>query len=264
LINDEKFLERFKSFLLEDDKKNFELDIIKAAHKYSTKREFEIIKTANTSFPEISQIEKRLRSDIEQYTKFRAISLLNNETDFFGALCLIEQLRYEIRWSQTPRIPKTSVLGHSMYVAVLSFFLSRELNACPKRLVNNFYAALFHDLPESVTRDIISPVKRATSELPLVIKSIEKEVCESELYPKFPIEIIDELKYLIGDVNGLSDEFCNRYMSIAKRKNSKMTIKIKSMMNIIKMNIHLLMVACLKFVMKLLRIWKPISQLNME
>jgi len=98
-----------------------------------------------------------------------------------------------------------------MYVALLSFFISVEENACDISLVNNFYAAIFHDLPESVTRDIISPVKRATESLPQIIKEIEHDVCHEQLYPKVPQNLREDLLYLLGDTEGSeNDEFCNR------------------------------------------------------
>ena len=74
--------------------------------------------------------------------------------ELFDFVTKIEQLRYQVRWGQSPRIPKTSVLGHSMLVASLSLLLTREFNPTDKRIYNNFFAGLFHDLPEAVTRAI--------------------------------------------------------------------------------------------------------------
>ena len=74
----------------------------------------------------------------------------------------------------------------------------------PKRLFNDFFCALFHDLPEAVTRDIISPVKQATDELPAVVKHIEDEIVKSELVPLMEDFYKDELMYFT------SDEFLNR------------------------------------------------------
>src|SRR5690606_361070 len=122
----------------EDDR--IELRIVRAAHKYSTLREFEIIKPANKSSPQIYIIERELLKDIGKYYDLEAVARLFAKDDLYEAMCLVEQLRFQIRWSQTPRIPKTSVLGHSMMVACLMIFLSRELKACPKRIINNFYA----------------------------------------------------------------------------------------------------------------------------
>ncbi|KAA0242417.1 MAG: HD domain-containing protein [Candidatus Brocadia sp. AMX2] len=62
-----------------------------------------------------------------------------------------------MKWSRLHRIPRTSVLGHSLFVAILSYLFSLEIKACARRCVNNYFTGLFHDLPEVLTRDIISP-----------------------------------------------------------------------------------------------------------
>jgi putative hydrolase of HD superfamily len=72
---------------------------------------------------------------------------------------LCGQLRFQLRWSYLHRIPKTSVLGHMLIVAVLSYLFSLEIGACRKRCYNNYFTGLFHDLPEVLTRDIVHPVK---------------------------------------------------------------------------------------------------------
>ena len=41
-------------------------------------------------------------------------------------------------------------------------------------IVNDFLCGLFHDLPEVLTRDIISPIKRSIQGLDDLIKDIEK------------------------------------------------------------------------------------------
>ncbi len=125
------------------------------------------------------------------------------EYDF---LLKIEQLRFQTRWNQTPRVPATSVLGHCFFVAIMTLLLGREsmTNMCERRIVNNFFSALFHDLPESVTRDIISPVKRATDDLPNIVKKIEDEIVNQELVPLMADFYRDEMLYYT------SDEFSNR------------------------------------------------------
>lgn len=211
LISDQKFLKRFEQFLIEDDPKdNISLTILKAAHKYSTYREFEIIEASNVSNPQLSSIKKSLTCDLEKYYDLEAIKKLLLKQDLYEASCLIEQLRFQTRWSQTPRIPKTSVMGHSMYVACIMLFLSRELGACSKRVNNNFFGGLFHDLPEAVVRDIISPVKKATSDLPAIVKDIEDKVCSRELFPKLTDGTSKELKYLLGFDIKNCDEFSDR------------------------------------------------------
>jgi putative hydrolase of HD superfamily len=71
-------------------------------------------------------------------------------------------------------------------------------------LYNNFFGALFHDLPEVVTRDIISPVKRSSENIDVLILQLEKELAENEIYPYVEKDWIDELKYFT------QDEFTNK------------------------------------------------------
>ena len=70
-------------------------------------------------------------------------------------------------------MPETFVMGHMLVVAILSYFMSLELdNPCRKRLENNFFSGLFHDLPEVLTRDIVSPVKNSVKGLDSIISQI--------------------------------------------------------------------------------------------
>ncbi len=118
----------------------------------------------------------------------------------FANLC--GQLRFQKRWSQTPRTPETSVMGHMFIVACYSYFMSMALNACRARRVNNFFCGLFHDLPELLTRDIISPVKKSFEDLGALIRQYEESELERRVL--FPLRadgygnIVDRLGYYLG------------------------------------------------------------------
>lgn len=118
-------------------------------------------------------------------------------------LKLIDRLRYQTRWSQTPRLPQTSVLGHSMYVAGCVYFSVRNRYGAA-RVVNDFFAALMHDFLESLTRDIISPVKNSSVEFKLQIAEIEEGMLEHSLLPSFHGKFRDYVRIL------LTNEFANR------------------------------------------------------
>ena len=119
-------------------------------------------------------------------------------------------MRFQKRWAQTPRIPETSVLGHMLTVALFSYFYSLEVNACDKRLQNNFFTALFHDLPEALTRDIISPVKYSVDELSEIIAEYEVAKIEDDILPNVPINIQEEFSYILGISKGIKEEFANK------------------------------------------------------
>ena len=164
-----------------------------------------MIKPVN-EYVRLAKVEQELNHDIQKYLDLRGLQLLATKQRPFEFLLKIEQLRFQRRWNQTPRVPNTSVLGHSYFVAILTILLSRENSnkLCEKRIYNNFFSGLFHDLPEAVTRDIISPVKQATDELPQIVKHIEDEIVNKELVPLMESFYADELMYFT------SDEFQNR------------------------------------------------------
>ncbi|MBQ0162598.1 MAG: HD domain-containing protein [Treponema sp.] len=212
LIDDDELFSQFTIYigqkagsipLKEEDK--LTSHVYQAAHKYSTIRELEMIKPVNET-ARLTKIEQELNRDIQKFLDLRGLQLLTTKQRPYEFLLKIEQLRFQRRWNQTPRIPNTSVLGHCYFVAISSFLLGRQngTNPCEKRIFNNFFSALFHDLPEAVTRDIISPVKQATDELPSIVKHIEDEIVNKELVPLMENFYADELMYFTND------EFENR------------------------------------------------------
>ena len=199
------------SFKIPDDLKA-SIHVYNAAHKYSTIRELEMLSVVNEK-ERLSKIENDLKADIQPYLDLEGLQKFMTRQKEFDFLLKIEQLRFQTRWNQTPRVPATSVLGHCFFVAIMTLLLARETNPdmCERRVVNNFFSALFHDLPESVTRDIISPVKQATDALPNIVKKIEDEIVNKELVPLMDKSYVDEVIFYT------SDEFTDRI----KGKDSK-------------------------------------------
>ncbi len=189
------------------------MHIYNAAHKYSTIRELEMLSVVNEK-ERLSNIDVELRADIQPYLDLEGLQKLITHQKEFDFVLKIEQLRFQTRWNQTPRVPQTSVLGHCFFVAIMTLLLGRESNSqmCTRRVINNFFSALFHDLPESVTRDIISPVKQATDDLPNIVKKIEDEIVNKELVPLMDESYVNEVIYYT------SDEFSDRIMLEGKIK----------------------------------------------
>ncbi|HAH61836.1 MAG TPA: hydrolase [Treponema sp.] len=179
--------------------------ILSAAHKYSTMRELQMLSVVNER-ERLVKIETELQAQIQPYLDLEGLQMMMTHQRTFDFLLKIEQLRFQTRWNQTPRVPRTSVLGHSYFVAVMTLLLGRDtgVKMCSRRIINNFFSGLFHDLPESVTRDIISPVKQATDELPNIVKRIEDEIVGRELVPLMEPFFVGELMYYTNS------EFANR------------------------------------------------------
>jgi len=181
----EDFCLRFREYLMATER-NLNRRIISAAHFYATKWEFDIIARANPSGYGIAEINRDIRSKQEKYQDLKSMQdfLFSQKLKYFINIC--GQLRFQIRWSHLHRAPRTSVLGHMLIVAMLSYLFSLQIGADSQRCVNNYLTGLFHDLPEVLTRDIINPVKRSIEGLSDLIKEYETEEMHRKLYTLLP------------------------------------------------------------------------------
>ncbi len=178
---------------------SIEKRILQAAHYLATNWEFKIIYRLNEGLYGLEETKAAIANQIEEHYDLAGVQKLALGKKTSNFLDLVGQLRFQQRWAQSPRVPKTSVLGHMLIVAMMSYFCSLQLNACPKRLYNNYFAALFHDLPEVLTRDIVSPVKRSVAGLEDIIKEIEHRQLEERIFPLLTVEWHAELRYFTED-----------------------------------------------------------------
>ena len=188
--------------------------ILRAAHLYASRWEFEIIRPFNTFDEEMDSIAHSFDGQLNAMDDVAGLAdIRKGQTTALGSLAaLCGRLRLQIRWSGTSRIPETSVLGHEYLVAVYAYCLSLATGCCRARCLNNFHAGLFHDLPELLTRDIISPVKRSVSDLPELIKKYEAEEMQRRILAPLHAAGYEDLevrlRYLLGlEGDGVTSEF---------------------------------------------------------
>jgi putative hydrolase of HD superfamily len=210
-IDKGNFLQKFKDYLNDDTMYKKERFILKAASYLSTRWEFSIVYQTSAFLNDIDDVKKEVEEEIEDYYELIGVRKIALNKKLSKIIELSGRLRFQKRWAQTPRIPETSVLGHMLTVAIFGYFYSLQINACNKRLQNNFFTALFHDLPEALTRDIISPVKYSVDELANIIAQFEVDQIEDKILPYVPLSLKKEFSYLLGmDNNGVKDEFENK------------------------------------------------------
>jgi putative hydrolases of HD superfamily len=193
------FKENFKEYLFNNDYARIEKRILKAAHYMATNWEFRIIYHTSPFIYGIEETKAAIENQIEDHYDLIGVQKLSLEKKSFGFIDLCGQLRFQERWAHSPRIPKTSVLGHMYIVAITSYLLSLENDACTKRLYNNFFTGLFHDLPEVLTKDIIKPVKGSVKGLEDIIKEYEEDQMKTRLFPLLPVSWRKEMRYFTQD-----------------------------------------------------------------
>ncbi len=193
---DEDFQQRFKDYFLKQPN-TLERRILRAAHYLATQWEFKIIYHTAPFIYGIDKTKENIENQIEDHYDLIGVQKILLGKKSFGFVDLCGQLRFQKRWAHIPRIPETSVLGHMFIVAATSYICTMEMgvDACPKRFYNNFYAGLFHDLPEVLTKDIISPVKGSVEGLKEIVKDYEDFQMKEELFPLLPRPWHEDIKY---------------------------------------------------------------------
>ncbi|MDD3463290.1 MAG: HD domain-containing protein [Sulfurospirillaceae bacterium] len=205
------FYKRFETYLNDSSMYKKERFILKAASYMATRWEFSIVYQTSQFLNNIDRVKEAVEEEIEDYYELIGVRKMAMNKKISKIIDLSGRLRFQKRWAQTPRIPETSVLGHMLIVAILGYFYSLSIKACNKRLENNFFCALFHDFPEALTRDIISPVKYSVSGLDDIISEFEIKMIEEEILPYLPESVLGSFKYLLGLYGEhQKDEFLNK------------------------------------------------------
>ena len=202
----EDFGTRFEQYFSDPAYAAKEKKILRAAHYLATNWEFQIIQRLNEGFYGLSETKERIEAELEEHADLIGVQKIFLDRKLGQFINYVGQLRFQQRWAQSPRVPETSVMGHMLIVAILGYVLSREIGACERRICNNYFTGLFHDLPEVLTRDIVSPVKRSVAGLDELIKEIEHRLIDEKLLPLLPPSWHGQINYYIRD------EFSNRIL----------------------------------------------------
>ncbi len=198
------FLESMREYLY-GDINNLEKEILKAAHYYASKWEFDIIYQFNPKLYDVQNIKNALDKQVREYYHLAGMRQIIMYDELREVVNMFGQLRFQKRWSQTPRVPCTSVLGHTLVVALCAYLLGYDLGFPRGMQIQHFLCGLFHDLPEILTRDIISPIKKNVEGLDEFIKQIEEEAVREKILNIVPDSIAKEIVYYT------QNEFKNRY-----------------------------------------------------
>lgn len=195
----EEFANRMVLYFTDDNYSKQEKIIIKFAHYLATRWEFDVIYPFNKTMYNIENTKSEVENSLSNCPWFPGKKEIYQNPKILDFVNLIGRLRFQQRWTATARIPQTSVIGHTLVVAFLSYFFSVSKGYSNKRCENNFFGGLFHDLPEVLTRDIISPVKRGIEGLDELIKGIEVSQLTEIVYPLIPDNWKTDIDYYTDD-----------------------------------------------------------------
>lgn len=192
---DAAFMQNMEKYFSDNTENRLEKKLLRAAHYLATQWEFEKIYHFNQGIYGIEETKQAIESEIEDHFDLAGVQKLALKGKSSKFIDLVGQLRFQKRWAQSPRVPETSVMGHVLLVAIMGYFCAVQLKASDERIVGDFLCGLFHDLPEVLTRDIISPVKRSVEGLEELIKKIEERQIAEKILPLLPYSWHSDIIY---------------------------------------------------------------------
>lgn len=171
------------STTLNDKTKIREDQIFVAAKKYVG---FVEASTNARVFPEIYEVPlDEIKKELSHFSwELESLKELMRNTDWEKYLAHIFRLSYSMRWNQYQRSAPISVMSHKVVVAYISYVIGMigndnwEENDIEQMLMR----AVYHDVPEVITWDIITPTKKAVPGFVDLLEKVEETMMDDYLF----------------------------------------------------------------------------------
>ena len=156
--------------------------IYKAATKIATLLELKEIKN-NVNGDYDSKYEEII-SSMARYEDIPGFEELRDQNGGYWKIFKdISKLRYQNRWASYSYQVECSVLGHLFETAEYAYFMALEKGFSNDAATKCFFMGIFHDVPETYTRDIPSPIKDSIPNFRKVTEVYELEMMRKNMYP---------------------------------------------------------------------------------
>jgi putative hydrolase of HD superfamily len=128
-------------------------------------------------------LDLRTSMSDEQYRVFRTILPIPLTESSPGEtyLLVIRRLQSSYRWNKMVRKHPVSVMSHLLMTFFFSYVLSFLEHKNDDETLKMLMIALFHDIPEAITGDVITPTKNAIPGFSEILNEIETELVDEQL-----------------------------------------------------------------------------------
>ena len=168
---------------ISNQNKSKELQIIKAAKKYAWYIEWSINSRVFNNVYDVVLLE------IEEYLaeareELKSLDILLDNENYKKYLSHIRRLSHIKRWNQAIRKYDTSVISHLVFTAFLAYIItSIENNEWANYdMLEIMKRALYHDIAEAITGDIIAPTKKAVIWFEELLEKVEITMLDDYLF----------------------------------------------------------------------------------
>ena len=172
---------------LNDDSKELELLIIEAAKKYAGYRECIINSRVYSEVYE--KTFNIIKADLEKTrSKLPSLDELLSNENYEKYLSHVRGLSHSFRWIQENRQFPISVMAHLVYVTFISYIIWTLENDNGSDLVIEelLLKSIYHDIPEAITGDIITPTKRSIPGFVEILETVELKMMEDYMFEYVP------------------------------------------------------------------------------
>ena len=206
----EKINQEFANFIC-DGVGTYEAQIYRAATKIVTLAElYENERKMEDEF--LKKIQELTSSLMGYYSIPGVKDFSHPESEVFKLIRKIIKLRYMDRWQTRIRNQGAPVLRHLLDTAVCAYFMHLEI--CPDdetTATRLFFLGIFHDVPETWTKDIPSPVKDRIPGFRDATEKYELKQVEDNLYNPLPKHLADAVKEVM-----MEDPANSQYKAVLK------------------------------------------------
>ncbi|NDK19516.1 HD domain-containing protein [Candidatus Gracilibacteria bacterium] len=166
--------------------------------------------------PAMNIIEQKMSQS--RFDIFREYIDLNPEkqNDLERFLLSMRRLQSSYRWNSMRRRYPVSVMSHLFITSFITYIIGNIEGKSRQEITNMMMIALFHDIPEAITGDIVAPTKKAIDGFEPLLVTIEKELVDKYLLSyirkyKFSAEyehlMLDPWNQTDGKLVKLADNF---------------------------------------------------------
>ncbi len=143
---------------------------------------------------EYDQVIKKM-TQYENLPGFREI--VNAESGCFEFFKAISKLRNKNRWAAYSYNVECSVLGHLFDTAVFAYLMALEKGETEQIATKCFFMGIFHDVPETFTTDIPSPIKDKIPGFRKLTEQYEMQMMEKHVYSRVYPRIASDIQRIM-------------------------------------------------------------------
>ncbi len=166
-----------------DNTKTLELSIIDASKKYAWFMECSVNSKVFSDMYDVPL--NQIRHDLEEKRKtLKSLDLLWNNENYKKYLTHIRRLSHSMRWNQQNRIYPISVMSHLVVITFISYiiWMIENNNGWNYDIQDLILRTIYHDIPEAITGDIITPTKKAVEWFEQVLEQVEIQMMDDYIF----------------------------------------------------------------------------------